>query len=587
MLLEWRGVKRMAQKILMGTGVSEGIAIGTAYVFSHAQAPAGDEFIPAERAETEILRFQSAVDTAIADIEILTEKSAETLGAEKIGVVKGQASILRDPTYSPEIVKLIKNELISPEKAVRQVTEKFAAVFDSMKNEYMRERAADVRDAGQRLLNTLLGWKTGLTDIASPVILIADDLSPLDTIQLDRKSVLAFATQRGGKTSHTSIFAKSIGIPAAVGVSGLLETAENGQPVILDGARGICIFSPEPETIEEYRLKLESENEIKMLLRHYAELAAATSDGKRIIVASNIGSVADAEYSLSMGAEGSGLLRTEQLYLSRSSIPGEEEQFEEYKKIAQTFSQKEVIVRTLDIGGDKALDYLSIPKEDNPFLGFRAIRFCLERKDLFTTQLRAILRASAFGKLAIMFPMISSLDELVAAKAQLNKVKNQLLNEGIAFDENIKAGIMIEIPSAAIMAEALAEEADFFSIGTNDLVQYTLAVDRGNEKVAYLYDYFNPAVIKLIRNVSNAAHSRGIPVGMCGDMAGNPLATPLLVGLRLDELSMSAGSIARIKYVLSRLDSKQCEAIAASAENCKTANEVRDLLAAYQEIHLS
>lgn len=572
----------MAQKILSGIGVSDGIVIGTTHIFSHAEFSEKNGSIPAEAVESEVLRFQAAADAAYAEINALVEKSALILGEEKIGVLKGQAGILKDPAYSPEIVKLIRKQLLSSEEAVRQITEKFAAVFESMKSGYMRERSADVRDAGSRLIDCLSGRKSGLAGIDRPVILISDDLSPSDTIQLDRKFVLGFATQRGGKTSHTSIFAKSLGIPAVVGASGLLDTAKENGSVILDGSRGVCIFDPDPETEAEYRRKLESENEGRMLLRNYVGVDASTGDGKRIQVSANIGSGTDAEYALTMGAEGSGLFRTEQIFLSRQSIPDEEEQVALYRKIAEIFHRKEVVVRTLDIGGDKALDYLSIGKEENPFLGFRAIRFCLERRDIFLTQLRAILRASAYGKLAIMFPMISGYKELEEAKACLTEAKAQLHAENLAFDETIRTGIMIEIPSAAVMADLLAEEVDFFSIGTNDLTQYTLAVDRGNEKVSYLYDYFNPALLRLIRMVSNAAHAHAIPVGMCGDMAGNPLAAPLLVGLHLDELSMPAGTMPRIKYALSTLDSKDCEALAASAEKCKSPAEVEALLNAFK-----
>lgn len=576
----------MSQKVFTGIGVSEGIRIGTAYIFEHIQSADISRNIIAEDVGTELLRLKDAIQKASAEVEELISRSLKTLGKDEIGVLKGQKSILSDPAYCPEIEKLVSNKLYSPEKSVVQVTEKFAAVFENMKNDYMKERAADIRDAGNRLLKILSGIDGGIIEQSSPVILVADDLSPSDTIQLDKQNILAFVTQKGGKTSHTSIFAKSMGIPAVVNVPGLLASASKGNTVILDGAQGVCIIDPDPETVDEYQAKMESEIREQEMLDKYSKQNALTRDGKRIVVAANIGSAADAEYSLAQGAEAAGLMRTEQIYLSRNTIPDEDEQFAIYKKIAETYSQKEVIIRTLDIGGDKAINYLEISKEQNPFLGFRAIRFCLERKDVFLTQLRAILRASAFGKLAVMFPMISGYDELLLAKSVLSEAKEQLKAADIAFDEDIRAGIMIEVPSAALIADKLAEEADFFSIGTNDLVQYTLAVDRGNEKVSYLYDYFNPAVIKLIQSVSNAAHARGIPVGMCGGMAGDPLAVPILLGLRLDELSMSAGSIAKTKYILGKLNSKECENLAVSALECRTAKDIRRLLNEFYQSHI-
>lgn len=569
----------MAEKILNGIGVSEGIRIGKAYVFERISNINVNRDIAGEDIESEAKRFKNAVNQASCEVEDLISHSAEALGEGKIGILKGQKSILADPAYCPEIEKLIRQKLYSPEKAVKQVTDKFALIFENMKNDYMKERASDIRDAGYRLLNILSGKKgSGLSAIDSPVILVADDLSPSDTIQLNKNFILAFATQRGGKTSHTSIFAKTMNIPAVVGIPGITGSVSDGDTVILDGSQGICIVSPQPETLQVYQAKSGIELEKQRLFDEFTKKDAVTSNGRRIIIAANIGSVGDAECSLQQGAEAIGLMRTESVYLSRDTLPDEYEQFNEYKKIAEIYSPREVIIRTLDIGGDKALSYLSIPKEDNPFLGYRAIRLCLDRKAIFLTQLRAILRASSFGKLKIMFPMISGYEELVAAKAVLDEAKSQLKVENIAYDENIKTGIMIEVPSAALIADVLAREVDFFSIGTNDLVQYTLAVDRGNEKVSYLYDYFNPAVIRLIKNVSEAAHTCGIPVGMCGGMAGDPLAVPLLVGLKLDELSMAAGVIPKIKYVISRLNEDDCKKLAETAAGSKSAEEARRML---------
>lgn len=569
----------MSEKTFQGIGVSRGIRYGKARVFRHAAKPDSELKIREQEAEEQIGRFDCAVAKACQEVDELIVRVSGTIKKEELSVIKGQKTILSDPAYCPEIRKLIRQNLFRPEKAVTQVTEKFAAIFESMDNSYMRERATDVRDAGNRLVAVLTGAdQSGLASIDRPVILIADDLSPSDTVQLNREFVLAFATEKGGKTSHTSIFAKSLRIPAAVGLTGILQNVSDGDDLILDGDRGLCIVSPDPDTIRVYEGKMEEERKKEELYSRYANADAHTSDGRRVVVAANIGSYADAEDSIRQGAEAVGLFRTEQVYLSRQSAPDEETQFQEYKKVAECYSPREVIVRTLDIGGDKKLKYLEIEKEANPFLGYRAIRLCLDRKDIFLTQLRAILRASHYGTLKIMFPMISDLGELVAAKAVLEEAKDQLRKAGVPFDEEIPTGMMVEIPSAAVMADVLAQEADFFSIGTNDLVQYSVAVDRGNEKISYLYDYCNPAVIRLIRMAAEAAKRNGIPIGMCGGMAGDPIAVPLLVGLGLDELSMASDSVAEVKYLLSRLSVEKCKALAEKAVACKSTKEVRGLL---------
>lgn len=578
----------MEEKILEGIGVSEGIRIGKAFIFRHSQFVDTKQKISEADVETEIGRFKRAIGLASSEIDELISQVGEKLDTEKMGVLKGQKGILSDPAYCPEIENLIRKNLFSSEMAVKQVTEKFAKIFENLKNDYMKERSSDIRDVGNRILKTLSGKKTvALNEINNPVILISDELSPTDTVQLNKNFIQAFATEKGGRTSHTSIFAKSLGIPAVVGLPGLIDSVLNDETIIIDGLRGLCIVSPSQETIDKYIKRENAELAEKFLLKKYIHKVAATNDGKRIIAAANIGSFADTEYSLEQGAEAVGLFRTEQLYLSKNTFPDEDEQFREYKKIAQKFSDKEVIVRTLDIGGDKSISYLNIPKEENPFLGFRAIRLCLNQKELFLTQLRAILKASAFGKLAIMFPMISGYDELMAAKSNLAEAKSQLKAGNIPYDDNIKVGIMIEVPSAALIADLLAKEVDFFSIGTNDLVQYTLAVDRGNEKVSYLYDYYNPAVIRLIKNVADAAHSAGIPVGMCGGMAGDSLAVPLLIGLNLDELSMAAGVIPKVKSVINRVSMQACSKLADECIQKKSAKEIHKLISVFYQNTLS
>jgi phosphotransferase system enzyme I (PtsI) len=560
--------------------------MGKAFIYRRAPEPDTNRMIKQEQAEQEISRLDRAVEHAVLEIDELVARASKTLGDDKVAVIKGQKTFLSDPAYCPQMKKLIQEKLFSSEKAVREVTDRYAGVFEGMENSYMRERAADVRDAGNRLLQHLSGADcVDLSKLDHPVILVADDLAPSDTVRLDRNLIRAFVTRRGGKTSHTSIFARSLDIPAVVGVQDIMDGVTDGEELILDGNKGICIASPNPETVKDYHAKMEQERRMEEVFRRYAAQDAHTHDGKRVIAAANIGSLSDAEDSLKKGAEGVGLFRTEQVYLSRKTAPDEETQYQVYRKIAECFGSKEVIVRTLDVGGDKEISYLGIGKETNPFLGYRAIRYCLDRKEIFLTQLRAILRASAFGKLSVMFPMISGIQELEAAKAMMEEAKEQLRRRQQPFDESIRTGIMIEIPSAALMADVLAQEADFFSIGTNDLTQYTLAVDRGNEKVSYLYNYFDPAVVRLIHRVSDAAHQAGIPLGMCGAMAGDPLAIPLLVGLGLSELSMPAGSLAQAKYTVSMLESKSCGELAAKAVNCRSAGAIRDLLQEYLQKH--
>lgn len=578
----------MGSKTYQGIGVSEGIRIAKAFVYRQPVVQEGTS-ISAEQTDTETARFEAAVKDATKAVEDLIARSANLLGQKQIGVLKGQKAILSDPAYVPEIEKRIRNQLLPAEQAVKQVTEQFAVLFEKMPNAYMQERATDVRDAGRRLVQILSGNGSGiLSSIHEKVILVADDLSASDTIQLDRRYVLGFATEKGGKTAHTSIFAKSMGIPAVVGITSLLDHVQSGDQVILDGGSGSCLISPDEETVAVYREKMKKEEQQRVILETFSKRQAALADGKRIVVAANIGAAQDMDFCREQGAEAVGLLRTEQIFLSHAHTPSEEEQFAAYKAVAEAFPAGHAgsaIIRTLDIGGDKKVSDISIPKENNPFLGYRAIRLCLDQKELFLTQLRAILRASAFGRLKIMFPMISGYEELMAAKEKVQEAKSQLDKAGVPYDADIPVGIMVEIPSAALMADVLAAEVDFFSIGTNDLVQYTLAVDRGNEKISYLYDYFHPAVLSLVRHVAEAAHTHHIPVGMCGGMAGDPLAIPLLAGLGLDELSMAAGAVPQAKYVLSKVSTADCDVLAARTATCKTPQAVRAKAQAFAQNH--
>lgn len=566
----------MAEKIIRGLGVSEGIRFGQAFFYRPLTIEDVRQQIDQEEIESELERLKLAKEACLQELSELIEKTRQTLGEEKSAILKGQQSFLADPAFYPEMEKLVRERQYSAEHAVNRIVEQFTKIFEAMSNEYLRDRAADVMDVGKRLLAQLQGEKSsGLADINHEIILVADDLTPSDTVQLDRKIILGFVTRVGGKTSHTAILSRTLGIAAVLGLGDRLDDIENGDFIIIDGSAGLCIIKPEDSTLEEYRQKARLEQEHDQSLNVYAFQPAMTKDGITVEIAANIGSPGEAEAALEHGAEGIGLYRTEFLFMSRKEMPGEEEQYRSYKEVAAIMGDKPVVIRTLDIGGDKELPYLSLPQEMNPFLGYRAIRISLDQKSLLRVQLRAILRASLHGKLKIMFPMISSIEEWRQAKAIYEEVRGELTREGIPFDPTIELGIMIEVPSAAVLAARFAKEVDFFSIGTNDLVQYTLAVDRMNEKVAHLYDHFHPAVLTTIKNIVDAAHSEGKWVGMCGGMAGDPLAAPLLVGLGLDELSMAAGSIKKVKKVISQVTRENCHQLLKQLLQLDTTAEIR------------
>ncbi|SMC52644.1 phosphoenolpyruvate--protein phosphotransferase [Sporomusa malonica] len=566
----------MAEIRLSGIGVSEGIRIGKVIRYDHSFHNQQFGNVSVEDVAREIKRLADAKAICVQEINQLIEQAQQTVGAEKAGVIQAQKSFLLDPSFCPEMEKLISKKMFSAEKAADQIVKKVMSIFENMPNEYMRERAADVRDVGNRLLAALTGAKgINLGDIREAVILIAEDLAPTDTVQLNKKYIHAFVTQKGGKTSHTAIFSKTLGIPAVIGIGVGLDQIQDGETIIVDGTSGICIVNPEEDTIRIYSEKMAKEVNDESALEAYASKEAVTKDGYRVEIGANIGTATDALYAVEQGAEGIGLLRTELIYMSEDSLPDEARQFKVYRDIVEVMGDKPVIIRTLDIGGDKELSYLKIPKEMNPFLGYRAIRLCLDQKPLFVTQLRAILRASAYGKVKVMFPMISCLEEWRIAKGIVEEVKEQLRAEGNSFDEGIEVGIMVEVPSVAILAKQFAIEVDFFSIGTNDLVQYTLAVDRMNEKIDYLYDHFNPAIISLLQNVVTAAHAEGKFVGMCGGMAGDPKAVPLLLALGLDELSMSATAIRKVKHTINQIELEKCRRLLEDVLQMNTAQDIR------------
>lgn len=563
-----------------GIAASPGIAIGKAYIYKNIEIKVEPRKINDDEIELELEKLNHSIKISKEQLEKIKENTMEKLGEDKAKIFEAHLMVLEDPVLFSEIEEKIKTEKTCAEYAVKTVIDGYIDIFSAMEDDYMRERAADIKDVGERIIRNILGIPIkNLSELDETVIIIAKDLTPSDTAQLDKNKVLAFATDMGGRTSHTAIMARSLEIPAVVGLKEISDNVKDGDIVIIDGLNGLLLVNPDEETLRSFEEKridyLKMKEEMKKLLL----LSAETKDKKRKVeLSANIGTPKDVKGALENGAEGIGLYRTEFLYMDREEMPSEEEQFNAYKEVAEAMKGKPVIIRTLDIGGDKKLPYLNMPEELNPFLGFRAIRLCLDREDLFKTQLRAILRASAYGKIRIMYPMISGLDEIRKANEILKEAKNELRREGVAFDENIEVGIMVEIPSAAICADLLAKEVDFFSIGTNDLIQYTLAVDRMNEKIAYLYEPFHPAIIRLIKNVIDASHKAGKWTGMCGEMAGEPVAVPLLLGLGLDEFSMSSTSIPLAKKIIRSFEYDEAKELAEKALMMDNPEEIKIMI---------
>jgi phosphoenolpyruvate-protein phosphotransferase (PTS system enzyme I) len=534
---------------MKGIGVSQGIAIGRAWVLRPKRGHASGQLLPDEAAvEREIEIYRVAVSEAVSKLEAMIERAVKA-EAEILGI---QVELLLDPQMEEAVIGMIREDRMAARDAILKVTEQLMQVFTNMKDEYMRARAADIQDVGNRVVRVLDGEDVAIQMEDGEWIVIAEDLSPSETVGLDAERVCGFVTQNGGVTSHAAIVARLRGLPAVAACSGVLSAAADRDIVVLDGVTGDVLFNPTVGELQVYREKKKAFAERLRVLEELRDRPAVTTDGVRIQLLANIATAEDMEQALEQGAEGVGLLRTELLFMDRDSLPSEEEQLEFYKRVLLRSGGLPVTIRTLDIGGDKPLPYLGLPEEANPFLGYRAIRICLDRVDIFMTQLRAILRASVFGKSRVMFPMIGSLDELLRAKAVLAEAQRELRAAGIVFDEEIPVGIMIEVPSAALTADLLAPECDFFSIGTNDLTQYVLAVDRMNVKIAALYDSYHPAVLRLVLEVIEQGLRQGIPVGMCGELAGDPRATELLLGMGLRQFSMSANSIPVVKEVILR-----------------------------------
>lgn len=563
---------------LRGIAASDGYASGTAYVLPTFELTINRQLIEPEEIESEIARLERAVDMAVRDITNLKEAAALANREEQVHIFATHLSLIRDPEYMGEVVERIQNDSLHAEAALSDVTEELIAVFSGMNNELMKERCMDLRDVSYRTWSYLSGNEQSFEmNDSEPVIMIGKDITPSITATLNRNQVAGIGVEVGGKTSHSAIIARSLGIPAVVGISGLMTSVVTGDLLILDGYKGVVFHNPDAKTLEAYRqLQLEEAARMKQLEK-FKDAPTTTIDGHRVQLAINIASPNEAQSVSAVGAEGIGLYRSEFLFMGRDHSPSEDEQYEAYKAaVLQLKDNQPILIRTLDAGGDKEVPYLQTGAELNPFLGYRAIRICLseEYSQLFKTQLRAILRASAYGDVKIMFPMISTLQELRAAKCVLEQVKNELAQSGVAFDADLEVGIMIEVPAAAIMADQLAREVDFFSIGTNDLVQYTMAADRMNEKVAYLSQPMNPAILRLIDRVIQAAHENHIWVGMCGEMASNPIAIPLLVGLGLDEFSMSASAILPSRKLISQLNYEELRLISQHTLQLETAEDI-------------
>ncbi|WP_299740487.1 phosphoenolpyruvate--protein phosphotransferase [uncultured Rossellomorea sp.] len=559
--------------LLKGIAASNGIAIAKAYRL--VEPDLSFEKKNVDNAEREVSRFQEAIATSKSELEAIRDKARIDLGEDKAQIFEAHLLVLSDPELLTPIEDKVKSENVNAEFALKETADMFVSMFESMDNEYMKERAADIRDVTKRVLSHLLGVQIANPSmVTEEVIVIAEDLTPSDTAQLNREFVKGFTTDIGGRTSHSAIMARSMEIPAVVGTKSITSSVENGDMIIVDGLNGEVHINPTPEVIEEYKKEHARYEEQKAEWAKLVNEPTVSKDGEHVELAANIGTPKDLEGVKNHGGEGVGLYRTEFLYMGRDELPSEDEQYEAYKSVLEGMEGKPVVVRTLDIGGDKELPYLNLPKEMNPFLGYRAIRLCLDEQDIFRTQLRALLKASPFGNLKIMFPMISNLQEFREAKAILEEEKQALLENGTNVADHIEVGIMVEIPSTAVMADVFAKEVDFFSIGTNDLIQYTMAADRMNERVSYLYQPYNPAILRLVKMVIDAAHKEGKWAGMCGEMAGDEIAVPILLGLGLDEFSMSATSILRARSQIRQLNRAEMKELAEQALQLDTNDAV-------------
>jgi phosphoenolpyruvate-protein phosphotransferase (PTS system enzyme I) len=571
------------EKSFRGIPVSTGVCRGKILVLGRARPTISERHVADGDLAEEVNRLEKALVQTRHQILEVQRKVSEGMGAQEGGIFEAHLLVLEDRTLLDEVVRVIQQEKVNAEHAFHQVAERYAAMLAAIEDEYLRERATDMRDVTMRVLNNLLGVEedVDLRHLKEPCIIISHDLTPSNTAQLDKRNVLGFATDVGSKTSHTAIMARSLRIPAVVGLKDASAQLENGQQVLLDGLNGVLIVNPTDQTLFEYGQLILRQATLQQRLNDLLHEPAITLDGHRVLVNANIEQAADTEQVKANGAEGVGLFRTEYLFLNRERLPGEEQQYQSYREAAVALKPLPVVIRTLDLGGDKFLAHMQMPTELNPFLGWRAIRISLQERDIFRAQLRAILRASAEGNVRMMYPMISGLDELKQANALLEEYKDELRREKVPFDEKLEVGAMIETPSAAMVADSLAKRVRFFSIGTNDLIQYSLAVDRMNEKIAHLYEPTHPAIVRLIKITVEAAHKQQVRVTVCGEMAGDPVLAPLLLGLGVDELSAAPSLVPSLKFLIRRLKFSEARELADFALDCESASEI---LARCQEL---
>lgn len=558
---------------MRGLGTSPGIGIGKVFIYKTPEIKVIKRNIEDE--EAEIKRLENGILETSKEIDLLYDLTLKSIGKNEADIFTAHKMILEDPEFYLAVKEKINTEKVNCEFAVEDVAQIFISMFKNIEDEYLKARSTDIKDVTARLLRVLLGIKAvDLLSINEKSIIVAEDLTPSDTAQINKEMVTGIVTEFGGRTSHTAIMARTMEVPAIAGVKDILKVVKHGDFMIIDGSNGEIKLNPTKDEILKFENKIEESMEVKKKLQILIGKQSISKDGHKVELAGNIGTPKDIDKVLENDGEGVGLYRTEFLFMDRDRMPTEEEQFQAYKVVAEKLEKRPLVIRTLDVGGDKEIPYLNLPKEMNPFLGYRAIRLCLDRKDIFKPQLRAILRSSAYGNVKIMFPMISSIQEVREAKSIVEEVKEELREQNIQFDENIEIGIMVEIPSVAVHSHIFAKEVDFFSIGTNDLVQYTLAVDRGNQDIANLYSHYHPAVLNLIRMTIKNGHKEGIWVGMCGEAAGDEILIPILLAMGLDEFSMSASSILKARYLIKNTSKKEVESVLDEILNLPTAGDV-------------
>ena len=560
-----------------GIAGSEGIGIGKVVIIEEHEINIENKKVT--DTDNEIKRLQDAIEKFVEITNQMAEKMDVTVGKKDADILRGHIQMLQDPMIEEQISTLLVAEKITAEMAVDQVLEQTAEMFAQIPDELLQQRATDFRDIKTRMIKILLGIEeVDISQVPANTVLVARDLTPSMTAGINPDNIAGILTEVGGRTSHSAILARAMEIPAVLSIEGICSIVKNGDVVAIDGTSGEAIVNPDEDTVKEYEQKLADYKKEKALLAEYAGKLSVTKDGTKVELVCNIGKPEDAKKAVECDGEGIGLFRTEFLFMDRDSVPTEEEQFEAYKSVAETMKGKPVIIRTLDIGGDKAIPYLGLEEEENPFLGFRAIRYCLQKTDLYKTQLRALVRASAFGKIKIMVPLVTCVDELRSVKAMVADIMKELDGEGIAYNKNLEIGVMMETSAACMIADILAKEAAFFSIGTNDLTGYTMAVDRGNAKVAYLYSTYQPAVLRSIKRIIECGKKEGIMVGMCGEAAADPKLIPLLLAFGLDEFSVSATSVLKTRKTISNCTVEECKALADKVMQCNTEEEVLDIL---------